>query len=320
MSATPELSIVLPFYNEADNVEPLRAELTDALEKLGRSFEIVAVDDGSTDDTFARLAAAQQADKRWTVVRFRRNFGQTAAFAAGFDHARGKVIITMDADLQNDPADIQKLLEKLDEGYDIVSGWRQNRKGGALNRRLPSFMANRLISRSTGVALHDYGCSLKAFRADVVQYIELYGELHRFIPAIASRFGARIAEVPVNDRPRMHHASKYGIGRTFKVLLDLLMVYFLLGFGSRPLHFFGGVGTAVGGTGFALGVYLSILKLGFGTAIGNRPLLLLSVLLIVVGVQFIAMGMLAEMVMRSHYESSGKKPYAVRELLRDETA
>jgi len=237
-----ELSIVIPLYNEAENIEPLYAELSAALAEVGRAYEVIIVDDGSRDDSFARLKAVHERDPRWRVIRFRRNFGQTAGFSAGFDAARGQIVITSDADLQNDPRDIPRLLAKMAEGYDIVSGWRVNRKEPFLSRRLPSMIANRLISGATGVTLHDYGCSLKAYRSEVVKSVRLYGELHRFIPAIASWMGVSVAEVPVNDRARRFGRSKYGINRTFKVFLDLITVRFILGYATRPLHIFGGLG------------------------------------------------------------------------------
>ena len=268
----PELSIVIPLYNEAENVEPLYAELSAALAETGRSYEVLIVDDGSRDDSFARLKSVHERDPRWRTIRFRRNFGQTAGFSAGFDAARGAIIITSDADLQNDPRDIPKLLQKMDEGFDIVSGWRKDRKEPFLSRRLPSMMANRMISSSTGVALHDYGCSLKAYRRDVVKNIHLYGELHRFIPAVASAIGATVAEVPVNDRARRFGSSKYGISRTFRVFLDLITVRFLLGYSTRPLHVFGGIGLLMAGLGLLFGLYLTFVKLVLGENIGNRPL------------------------------------------------
>jgi len=237
-----ELSIVIPLYNEAENIEPLYAELSAALAEVGRAYEVIIVDDGSRDDSFARLKAVHERDPRWRVIRFRRNFGQTAGFSAGFDAARSQIVITSDADLQNDPRDIPRLLAKMAEGYDIVSGWRVNRKEPFLSRRLPSMIANRLISGATGVTLHDYGCSLKAYRSEVVKSVRLYGELHRFIPAIASWMGVSVAEVPVNDRARRFGRSKYGINRTFKVFLDLITVRFILGYATRPLHIFGGLG------------------------------------------------------------------------------
>ena len=312
---SPELSIVIPLYNEAESIEPLYAELSAVLEGLGRPYEVIVVDDGSQDGSFERLREIHQRDPRWQVIRFRRNFGQTAAFSAGFTAARGEIVITSDADLQNDPRDIPRLLEKMAEGYDIVSGWRVQRKEPFLSRRLPSLIANRMISNATGVVLHDYGCSLKAYRREVIKQVRLYGELHRFLPAIASWMGVRVAEVPVNDRPRAFGSSKYGISRTFKVLLDLITVRFLLGYATRPLHIFGGVGLALGFIGVVIGSYLVYVKLVLGQNIGSRPLLLLAVLLVVLGVQMISMGLLAEMVMRTYHEVQDKPIYAIREWL-----
>lgn len=311
----PEISIVIPLYNEAENVRALYDEMTAALAAIGRPYEVVVVDDGSRDDSFVRLKAIHQQDPRWRIIRFRRNFGQTAGFAAGFDAARGQIIITSDADLQNDPRDIIKLLDKMAEGYDIVSGWRVDRKEPFLSRRLPSMMANRMISNVSGVNLHDYGCSLKAYRREITENIRLYGELHRFIPALASWMGVTVAEVPVNDRARRFGASKYGIDRTLRVFLDLITLRFLLGYATRPLHVFGGLGLGLSGLGILFGLYLTLVKLVLGQDIGNRPLLLLAVLLVVLGVQMVSMGLLAEMVMRTYHEAQNKPIYAVRERL-----
>ncbi len=311
----PELSIVIPVYNEAENVDPLYGELSSVLDRLDRSYEVIVVDDGSNDDSFIRLKAVHRRDTRWRVVRFRRNFGQTAAFSAGFSTASGRIVVTLDADLQNDPRDIPRLLAKMAEGYDIVSGWRTDRKGSFLSRRLPSLLANRLISGVTGVALHDYGCSLKAYRSEVIKNVKLYGELHRFIPALASWMGIDVAEIPVNDRSRRFGANKYGIKRTFKVLLDLITVSFLLSFATRPLHVFGGLGLVAGTLGMLMGLYLTALKLVLGQDIGQRPLLLLAVLLLVLGVQMVSIGLLAEMVMRTYNESQNKPIYVVAEQL-----
>ena len=310
-----ELSIVIPLYNEAENIEPLYAELSAALAEVGRAYEVIIVDDGSRDDSFARLKAVHERDPRWRVIRFRRNFGQTAGFSAGFDAARGQIVITSDADLQNDPRDIPRLLAKMAEGYDIVSGWRVNRKEPFLSRRLPTMIANRLISGATGVTLHDYGCSLKAYRSEVVKSVRLYGELHRFIPAIASWMGVSVAEVPVNDRARRFGRSKYGINRTFKVFLDLITVRFILGYATRPLHIFGGLGLILSLLGIVTGLYLSFIKLALGQQIGSRPLLLLAILLVVLGVQMISIGLLAEMVMRTYHEVQDKPIYVVRDRL-----
>jgi glycosyltransferase involved in cell wall biosynthesis len=313
---TPELSIVIPLYNEAENVEPLYAELTAALAQAGKSYEVIVVDDGSRDDSFARLKEIHGRDPRWRIIRFRRNFGQTAGFSAGFAAARGEIVITSDADLQNDPRDIPKLLAKMAEGgYDIVSGWRVNRKEPFFSRRLPSMLANRMISSSTGVVLHDYGCSLKAYRREVVKNIRLYGELHRFIPALASWMGVTVAEAPVNDRARRFGKSKYGISRTFRVLLDLITVRFMLGYATRPLQVFGRAGLLSAGLGLLCGLYLTFVKLALGQNIGTRPLLLLAVLLVILGVQMISMGLLAEMITRTYYETQDKPIYMIREQL-----
>jgi len=312
---TPFLSVVIPLYNEAENVEPLYGELSAALDQIGRSYEVIVVDDGSTDDSFARLRDIHQRDSRWRIIRFRRNFGQAAGFAAGFAAARGEVVVTSDADLQNDPRDIGRLLARLDEGYDIVSGWRTERKEPFLSRRLPSMTANRMISDTTGVVLHDYGCSLKAYRSEVAKNVRLYGELHRFIPALASWMGVKVAEVPVNDRKRRFGKSKYGISRTFRVFLDLITVRFMLSYSTRPLHVFGGLGLASAGVGFLIGLYLTVLKFGVGQDIGTRPLLSLAVLLVVLGVQLMSMGLLAEMITRTYHEAQDKPIYVIREQL-----
>jgi glycosyltransferase involved in cell wall biosynthesis len=316
-TSTQSLSVVAPVYNEAPNVQPLYDQITAALDGVIDDYEIVLVDDGSSDGSFELMEALCYTDPRLKVVQLRRNFGQSAAFAAGFDYARGDVIVTLDADLQNDPADIPRLLAKLDEGYDVVAGWRRNRKDN-LVRKIPSYLANRLIARTTGVMLHDTGCSLRAYRRPVVENIKLYGEMHRFIPALASLVGIRLAELPVNHRPRTQGEAKYGkfgLGRAFRVILDLLTVYFMLGFFGRPMHLFGGVGLLSGALGVGLGLYLSALKLFAGREIGDRPLLLLAVLLVVIGVQFLAMGLLGELVVRTYFESQGKPPYYVRTVL-----
>lgn len=310
-----DLSIVVPLYNEEENTELLYAQLKAALEEIGRDYEIIIVDDGSTDGSFDILKRLHEGDERLKVIRFRRNFGQTAAFAAGFDRSQGEVVITMDADLQNDPADIPLLMEKIEEGYDVVSGWRLQRKDPFLTRRLPSMMANWLISKVTGVHLHDYGCSLKAYRREVVKNVQLYGELHRFIPAIANWMGVSVAEVSVRHYPRRFGKSKYGLSRTARVLLDLLTVRFLLSYSTRPIQIFGGLGLISFVAGIGLGGYLSFVKFALGQDIGDRPLLLLAILLMVLGVQLISMGLLGELVVRTYYEAQNKPIYAVREFL-----
>ena len=310
-----DLSVVIPVFNEAENLEDLHRELAAAAAGTGRAVEFIFVDDGSRDDSFAVLKRLQARDRRVKVIRLRRNFGQTAALAAGFDHARGDVIVTLDADLQNDPADIPRLLAKLDEGFDIVSGWRRDRKDRFLTRRLPSRLANWMISRITGVRLHDYGCTLKAFRREVIKSINLYGELHRFIPAIASTIGVAIAEIPVNHRRRTRGRSKYTIMRTPRVVLDLLTVKFLLSYSTRPLQIFGLFGLVSGVVGLAIGLVLSYDRLVLRQGIGNRPLLLLAILLIVIGIQFITLGLLAEIMVRAYHESSAKRIYHIKEIL-----
>lgn len=312
-AAAPYLTIVIPVLNEAENLPILAERLTDALEKLGRTYEIIIIDDGSRDASFTILTDLARTNPHLRVVRLRRNFGQTAAFSAGFDRARGEVVVTLDADLQNDPADIGMLLERIDAGYDVVSGWRAHRQDPFLNRRLPSIIANWIISRVTGVHLHDFGCSLKAYRTEVLSEIRLYGELHRFIPAIASWQGVAVTELPVHHAPRQFGKSKYGIGRTLRVILDLITIRFLLSYGTRPMQIFGLFGLILSGLGMLTGVYLTYTKLVYNESIGNRPLLLLAVLLIVVGMQLISMGLVGELVVRTYYETQSKPIYVVRE-------
>ncbi|MDA8083086.1 MAG: glycosyltransferase family 2 protein [Nitrospiraceae bacterium] len=309
-----KVSVVIPLYNEEENVQELHERLTQSLGAAALDYEIVYVDDGSTDSTFRLVEAIQQRDVRVVALSFRRNFGQTAAFAAGFDYARGDVVVTMDGDLQNDPDDIPKLLGLIGEN-DIVSGWRKRRQDPFISRRLPSMIANWLISRVTGVPLHDYGCSLKAYRKDVVRNISLYGEMHRFIPAVAKWYGVRIAEVETNHHPRLRGKSKYGISRTVRVVLDLITVKFLLGFSTKPLQFFGPVGLLSSMSGFLISLYLTLGKIFSGRDIGGRPLLLLGVLLIIVGIQFIGMGLLGEMMVRIYHESQNKPIYVVKTVI-----
>lgn len=319
MAPSLDLSVVIPIYHEQDNITPLYEELSAALNALNLRYEVIAVDDGSRDASFARLKDVHASDPRWQIIQFRRNFGQTAAMAAGFTHSRGAVVVTIDADLQNDPRDIVKLLAKMDEGYDIVSGWRQDRKENFLMRRLPSMTANWLISRSTGIVLHDYGCTLKAYRHEVAHGVRLYGDLHRFIPAVASQMGVRVAEVPVSDRPRIHGKSKYGISRTFKVFLDLIGVVFFLSYFNRPLRIFGAAGLVTSLIGGLMLLYLSYVKLVLGLDIGERPLLILGVLMVVLGVQLMSTGLIADMVMRTYHESRNEPVYHVREHLVEPT-
>ena len=310
-----ELSVVIPIKNESASLEQLHREVTATLEPWGRSYEVIVVDDGSTDDSFEQLSRIQAADPRWRVIRFRRNFGQTAAFSAGFAFARGRLIATSDGDLQNDPRDIPAMVKTLDDGqFDIVCGWRRDRKDAFVSRLLPSMIANRLISWATGVRLHDYGCSLKIFRSEVVKPLKLYGEMHRFIPAIASEQGVRIAEVVVNHRARRHGTSKYGISRTIRVILDLLTVKFLLSYSTRPVQIFGLIGLTMLTPGAFVLAYLAVLKVFAGQAIGNRPLLLLGILLVFTGVQLITLGLLAELQARTYHESQDKPTYVIREI------
>jgi glycosyltransferase involved in cell wall biosynthesis len=313
MTPRPQVSVVIPVFNEAENVADLHREITASLERHGRPYEVLFVDDGSQDATVARLLEIEAADRRVRVLRLRRNFGQTAAFSAGFDHARGDVVVTSDGDLQNDPADIPLLLARLDEGFDMVCGWRRDRRDPA-SKRVPSWFANRLISWATGVRLNDYGCSLKAMRSEVVRGMRLYGEMHRFIPAVASWMGVSVAEVPVNHRPRTRGRSKYGIGRTLRVLLDLFTVKFLLAYGTRPSHLFGKWGLASGGMGMAVLLYLTYVKFFLGESIWGRPLLLGGMLLVITGVQLVSTGLLAEMLVRTYHESQGKPTYVVKEI------
>jgi glycosyltransferase involved in cell wall biosynthesis len=309
--ARPALSIVIPIFNEEDNVPLLAAEIRQTLDPHGIAYEVIAVDDGSTDASWSRLESVRAADPRWILVALRRNFGQTAALSAGFDHAQGAVVVPLDGDLQNDPADIPRLLA-LAKDYDIVSGWRKNRQDPFLSRRLPSLLANWLISTVTGIRLHDYGCTLKAYRREVVEHLRLYGEMHRFIPAIASWMGITFVEVETHHRPRRFGRSKYGIARTLRVILDLITVKFMLSFATKPIQVFGMLGMGAAAAGGLIGLYLTALKLFWGAQIGGRPLLFLAVLLIVVGVQFVVMGLLGELLVRVYHETQRKPIYMVK--------
>ncbi len=311
----PEISVVIPMRNESPNVDELYHELTTVLGGLGRPYEIVVVDDGSTDDTFAKLAELQRRDAHLRIIRFRRNFGQTAAFAAGFASARGRLIVTSDGDGQNDPRDIPGMVEMLErDRLDIVCGWRKDRKDPFINRRLPSMIANRVISVTTGVHLNDYGCSLKVFRAEVIKPMKLYGEMHRFLPAIASEFGVSIGERVVNHRPRLRGKSKYGISRTIRVVLDLLTVKFLSSYSTRPLQMFGGVGLGMGVLGTVVCLYVTWQRL-FGYESANRPLLFLGITMVLGGIQLVMTGLLAEMLSRTYHESQDKPTYVIREVV-----
>jgi glycosyltransferase involved in cell wall biosynthesis len=324
-----DLTIIVPVLNESENLRPLVEEIAGALVDSGLDYEVIVVDDGSEDNSFGVVQELHQDYPQVGVIRFRRNFGQTAAFAAGFDKARGALIVTIDADRQNDPADILSLLEKLGEGYDVVNGWRQDRQDGFLLRKVPSYVANRLIGRLSGVSLHDRGCSLRAFRVEVVRDLRLYGEMHRFIPELAGAAGFTMAEVPVRHRPRVAGDSKYGLSRTFRVILDLITILFLRRYSARPMHLFGGVGIVSVSLGVLFGIYLATIKIWAGiqdgaegfrsVQIGDRPLLTLSVLLIILGVQFIVMGLLAELVVRTYHESQDKPIYYIRDMLEPAT-
>jgi glycosyltransferase involved in cell wall biosynthesis len=316
---TPNLSIVIPIHNEAPNLEPLVRELTTTLEQAGRTFEILLIDDGSRDESFEILRRLQSADTRLRIIQFRRNFGQTAAFAAGFAAARGRLIVTSDGDLQNDPRDIAALVERLEsEQLDIICGWRKDRKDAFINRRLPSMLANRLISWATGVRLNDYGCSLKVFRSEVVKPLRLYGEMHRFLPALASEMGVRIGEQPVHHRARVHGKSKYGISRTIRVILDLMTVKFLLSYSTRPLQMFGLIGGIMGVAGMLLLTTLGTLRLLQLLSLNERqPLVLVGILLAFSGLQLVTLGLLAELQARTYHESQGKPVYVIRQVLED---
>ncbi|QLE56301.1 glycosyltransferase family 2 protein [Nostoc sp. TCL26-01] len=311
----PDVSVVVPVHDEVESLPFLLEAIASTLSTSGVSYEIICVDDGSTDgsDVFLKQQAQLRTDLKAVILR--RNYGQTAAMSAGFNYALGNAIVTLDADLQNDPADIPMLLAKLEEGYDLVSGWRHKRQDAVVSRLLPSKIANWLIGKITGVQLHDYGCSLKAYRAEVVADMNLYGELHRFLPALAYIEGARITEIPVRHHARRFGRSKYGIWRTFRVLMDLLTISFMKKFLTRPMHVFGLLGLVSMVLGVGIGIYLTFVKLAMGQMIGNRPLLILAVLLLVTGVQLFSFGLLAELLMRTYHESQGRPIYRVREVV-----
>ena len=309
-----EISVVVPIYNEAKSIETLVQAIADAVAKTNLSYEIICVDDGSKDGSTQVLTNLARRRVDLKAVILRRNYGQTPAMAAGFESASGKVIVTLDGDLQNDPADIPMLLAKLDEGYDLVSGWRIKRQDAALTKLLPSKIANIIIAKVTGVRLHDYGCSLKAYRAELIADMNLYGELHRFLPALAYIEGARITEVPVRHHARRFGQSKYGLGRTIRVVMDLLTVYFMKKFLTRPMHVFGLGGVISLATGIAMGTYLTIIKLFFDRDIGDRPLLILAVLLIITGVNLFCFGLVTELLMRTYHESQRRPIYRIRDV------
>jgi glycosyltransferase involved in cell wall biosynthesis len=311
----PDISVVVAMKNEAPNVAELYQEITAALDACGRPYEVIVIDDGSTDETFNTLARLQEHDARLTVIRFRRNYGQTAGFAAGFAYARGRYIVTMDGDLQNDPGDIAAMVKQLEEeDADIVAGWRVNRKDKFISRRLPSMIANRIISKATGVRLHDYGCSLKVFKAEVVKPMKLYGEMHRFLPAIATEFGAKTVERAVNHRARTRGTSKYGISRTLRVILDLLTVKFLISYRTRPVQIFGLWGLGMGSLGTAILAWLVYVKYVQHQGIGDRPLLMIGIFLMSTGVQLVSLGLVGEMIARTYHESQDKPTYVIREV------
>jgi len=308
----PEISVVIPVFNEEDNIALLYEKLCQAMQELGRSWEAIIIDDGSSDKSFEKLAEIAAQDSRIKVVRFVRNFGQTAALAAGIDHAHGDVIIPMDADLQNDPADIKRLLAKLDEGYDVVSGWRKERKDELFLRLIPSWTANRIISWISGVKLHDYGCSLKAYRKEVIKDVRLYGEMHRFVPIYASWLGAKVTEIPVNHEARKYGQSKYGISRTFKVVLDLITVKFMATYLTKPIYIFGTAGVGALLLSFLIFGWMVVLKYCYHTSFIETPLPVLVAMFFMTGVQLTLMGLLAEMQMRTYHESQGKRIYKVK--------
>jgi len=309
------VSIVIPVFNEVENVAPLLAEIAAAVKGRPEDYEIIFVDDGSSDDSLAGLKKIRGRDPRVKIIQFRKNFGQSAAISAGFELCRGDVVVAMDADLQNDPADIPLLVDKVAEGYDIVNGWRKNRHDRWLTRKVPSFFGNKLISWITGVKLHDYGCTLRGFRSDVVKNLKLYGEMHRYIPAIASRMGIRSTEIVVNHRERRFGKSKYGLGRTFRVILDLISIKFLLAYSHRPLQIFGGAGLLMFLAGLVSGGYLTYTKFVLNQPIAGRPLLFFTLLMFFLGFQAISLGLLAEMLSRIYHEGLDKNEYSIREII-----
>lgn len=308
------LSVVIPVYNEEENVAASYKEVKGVLSKLNMPHEIIFVDDGSRDKTVKFLKEASAGDSSVRIIEFRRNFGQTAAMQAGFEHTSYDLVCCLDGDLQNDPNEIPRMIEKLSEGYDLVAGWRKDRKDKFVSRRLPSMIANWIISRSTKVKLHDYGCTLKLMTGDIARNLKLYGEMHRFIPALASEIGAKVAEIPVNHRARQFGTSKYGIMRTFRVILDLLTVKFLLGFAKRPIHLFGSLGLGSLALGGLTLTYITYQRMFESVPMGNRPLLSLGVMLVLIGLQFLVFGLLAELLARTYYESQGKRTYVVRRI------
>ncbi|MGI8544133.1 MAG: glycosyltransferase family 2 protein [Aridibacter sp.] len=310
---SPELSLFLPVLNEEENLRPMHAKISESLASLGKTAEIIYVDDGSTDKSLQVLREIAAGDERVRVISLRRNYGQTAAMAAGIDAAKGEILIPMDADLQNDPGDIKRLLDKLDEGFDVVSGWRKNRQDKLFTRKIPSWIANSIISKIGGVQLHDYGCSLKAYRRDVIQDVRLYGEMHRFIPIYASWAGAKVAEIPVEHHPRTMGKSKYGLSRTIKVVFDLITIKFLAAYQTKPLYVFGSFGLIAFVVSIVAGLWAFILKFFYGVSFILTPLPLIAIVLLAISVQFFLMGLLAELLVRTYHESQDKAIYSVRE-------
>lgn len=310
-----DISIVIPLFNEEENVEEAYLRVKEALSAMGKDYEIIFVDDGSRDGTLSILKGITDRNKKVRVISFRRNFGQTAAMSAGFDYARGKIVIPMDGDLQNDPKDIPRLIAKVEEGYDVVSGWRKERKDTFLTRRLPSMTANWLISKITGVHLHDYGCTMKAYRKEVVQNLNLYGEMHRFLPALASIYGVKVAEVEVQHHPRLRGKSKYGLSRILKVFLDLMTVKFLLSYSTKPIRLFGPLGLGALSLSVVSGAAALYMKFFEELSLNRNPLFLLSVILLFMGIQLISLGLIAEINVRTYHESQNKPIYVVKEVL-----
>lgn len=313
-----KISVVVPVYNESESIGMLCDKLQDVLGDLDFSYEVILIDDGSTDTTYQKLLEINSKNSRFKVIKFRRNFGQTAAMRAGFDYATGQAIITMDADLQNDPGDIPRIMEKMGQGYDIVSGWRKNRKDKLLSRRFPSVVANRIISSLFGVRLHDYGCTLKAYRKNVLENIELYGEMHRYIPAVASSMGVQVAEVAVKHHSRKFGKTKYGISRTMRVIVDIITIKFLLTYSKKPMQIFGLLGIFTSLVGIVITGYLIVLRLFFDQSLADRPLFILSIFMIFIGIQLITMGLLGELIMRTYHESAEKPTYFIKEIIDDE--
>ena len=310
-----DLSIVIPIYNERESIGKLYDNLNEALSKMNLKYEVLLIDDGSIDGTFDELLKVHRKNKLFKIIRFRKNFGQTSAISAGFNYAEGAVVVTLDADLQNDPQDIPVLLSKLNEGYDIVSGWRKNRKDKAVTRRFPSIVANKIISRLTGVHLHDYGCTLKAYRKEVIKNINLYGEMHRYIPAIASWMGVKVTEIPVRHYSRKYGKSKYGVSRTIKVILDIITVKFLLSYSQSPIQMFGVLGLFSGIVGFIITAYLIIMRIFFNQSLSDRPLFVLSIFMIFIGIQLITIGLLAEVLIRVYHKVQNRTTYVIKDMI-----